>query len=440
LNQSEYGNLNVFCATLKNLDVFHTTLNLAISPIATDPSMYISQPFREESVMQPPEATDTRPQASDNTPEFKLLLEMIRSRRDSFDQLARIPSELVSQMKRAGIFRSATPRRFGGDALAPHLFLPMVEKIGTVDGSAAWVAAFGSANTYIAALPVATQAVIYADGPDQVYAGGLYPLQPARRVNGGWMVNGRWKFASGCKGADWIGVGITVDAGGGNGRSPPVHMAVFPAAEVEIIEAWDVVGMQGTGSHDTRVSDKFVADEWICARGSRGLVDEPLYRYPALAYQAQVHAAVNLGLARAALDLAAEMAGGAKLMSGASKLADRAYFRDQLARSEAQLRAARLFYYDTAERGWEQLLASGEVTLDLTNLMRLSATHAAHCAAGVIQCCYRTAGMSVIHKDHRMQAILRDCLVVTQHAALSEATFEQAGGVLIGQQPAAGYP
>ncbi|WP_066711260.1 hypothetical protein [Celeribacter ethanolicus] len=61
----------------------------------------------------------------------------------------------------------------------------MVEKTGEVDGSAAWVAVFGSANTYIAALPDDAQAMIYADGPDQVYAGGLYPLQQAERVAGG---------------------------------------------------------------------------------------------------------------------------------------------------------------------------------------------------------------------------------------------------------------
>ncbi|MFX6023704.1 flavin-dependent monooxygenase, partial [Acinetobacter baumannii] len=71
--------------------------------------------------------------------------------------------------------------------------------------------------------------------------------------------------------------------------------------------------MQGTGSHDTRLKDKFVAHEWTCARGAAGLIDEPLYRYPALAYQAEVHAAVNIGLARAALDIVTDMAGGAKI-------------------------------------------------------------------------------------------------------------------------------
>jgi len=30
---------------------------------------------------------------------------------------------------------------------------------------------------------------------------------------------------------------------------------VFPASEVEIVDNWNVVGMQGTGSHDLRLKD-----------------------------------------------------------------------------------------------------------------------------------------------------------------------------------------
>jgi hypothetical protein len=72
-------------------------------------------------------------------------------------------------------------------------------------------------------------------------------------------------------------------------------MAVAPAQDVEIIDNWHVMGMQGTGSHDLSVTDKFYAEAWTCMRGAPGVIDEPLYRYPSLAYQAQSHAAVNLG-------------------------------------------------------------------------------------------------------------------------------------------------
>lgn len=376
-------------------------------------------------------------------PAFLDLLEEIRNRREEIHAKRHVPRDIVAKMKAARIFRSATPTKFGGDAMAPHHFLKMIEAIGAVDGSAAWVAAFGSANTYIAALPEEAQAVIYADGPDQAYAGGLYPLQEATRVEGGWQVSGRWKFASGCMGADWIGVGIIGGdhvARAAEGLPPEVLMAVAPASDVEIIETWNVMGMQGTGSHDTVVEDRFYSDMWTCARGSAGIFDEPLYRYPPLAYQAQVHAACNLGLARAALDLAAKMSGGAKLMPGSARLADRGYFRSGLAEGEAKLRAARSYYYEMAEKAWDELQHAEAVSLETNNLLRLSASHAARAAADTIQHCFRISGMSVIQETHPMQRLLRDCLVVTQHAALNDATMDNAGAVLAGMTPPAGYP
>ena len=43
--------------------------------------------------------------------------------------------------------------------------LQSLEKLAAVDGSAAWVASFGSSNYYLAALPIETQKIIYQDGP-----------------------------------------------------------------------------------------------------------------------------------------------------------------------------------------------------------------------------------------------------------------------------------
>ncbi|MGO4852922.1 acyl-CoA dehydrogenase family protein [Phaeovulum sp. W22_SRMD_FR3] len=403
----------------------------------------MNQQTHVRPVVPPAQLPKTGDTPLTETPAFRALLDEVARRRDEIQIRRHVPREIVAMMKTARIFRSATPLAFGGDALAPHLFLPMVERIAEVDGSTAWVAAFGSANTYIAALPYETQAAIYADGPDQVYGGGLYPLHKAERVKGGWKVSGQWKFASGCMGADWIGVGIIGDdaeRAAGEPVAPTVLMAVAPAAEIEIVETWNVMGMQGTGSHDTRVADKFYADAWTCKRGAVGIFDDALYRYPALAYQAQVHAACNLGLARAALDLVIEMSAGAKIMLGAPRLADRGYFRKTLAEGEARLRAAHAFFYDTAERAWEVLQHQPAVPLELNNLLRLSASHAARASADTIQDCFRIAGMAAIQEGHRMQRILRDSLVVTQHAALNDATMEQAGMVLSGLAAPAGYP
>ena len=365
----------------------------------------------------------------------------IAERRSEFNQRSHVPLDMIEKMKAVGIFRASTPKCFGGDALAPAEFLRIVERVSEADGSVGWVTAFGSANIYLAALPPATQALIYANGPDQVYAGGLYPLQPAKETENGWEVSGHWRFASGCKGANWIGVGIggTSANGGGPTAGKPLT-AVFPASEVQIVDNWNVVGMQGTGSHDLKLHQKNIQREWTFVRGSASTIDEPLYHYPSVSYQAQVHAAVNLGLARAALDLVIAMSGSTKTVTGAPRLGDRAYYRSELGKAEAMLRSAQAFFYESAEAVWASLLAGNPVTLQQTNLLRLSATHAAHTGADVVMKAYRLAGTAAIFNDNRLQWIVRDSMVVTQHAFLGEATYDGAGAVFAGIEPTIPYP
>jgi alkylation response protein AidB-like acyl-CoA dehydrogenase len=380
-------------------------------------------------------------QAQSQKEAFDAVIAEVTARRDEFDRISHVPRDVIDLMKRARIFRASTPACFGGDALAPASFLRMLERIAVADGSAAWVAAFGSANVYLAALPVETQRIIYASGPDQVFSGGLYPLQPATPVAGGWQVSGRWRFASGCKGADWIGVGIggTPASGAGAAAGKPLT-AVFRADEVEIVDNWHVVGLRGTGSHDLRLENTFVADPWTFTRGVGSVIDEPLYRYPAVAYQAAVHAAVNVGLARAALDIVTDMAGGTKTTTGAPRLGDRAYYRIELGKAEAQWRAARSFFYEASESAWATIMAGDPVTPAIANLLRLSATHAAQTCADVVQQAYRLAGIAAIYQDHMLQRLVRDSMVVTQHAFLGEATYDGAGALFAGIEPSMPYP
>jgi alkylation response protein AidB-like acyl-CoA dehydrogenase len=361
----------------------------------------------------------------------------IAQRREEFERLSHVPRDVIDKLKRAGIYRAATPKRFGGDARAPGEFLNLIERIATADGSAAWVASFGSANLYLAALPLATQAAIYADGPDQVFAGGLFPVQNATPESGGYRVNGTWKFASGCKGADWLGVGIGTGKPGEALGKP--RTAVFKPEQVEIVENWNVVGMQGTGSHDLRVTNQFVAEDWTFVRGGTPTVDEPLYRYPTIAYAAQVLAVVNLGLARAALDVANNMAGGRKTTTGAPQLADRAYYRIELAKAEAQLRSARAFFYESTDEVWQSILAGNDVTPEQVSLLRLSATQIAREGADVVSRAYRLGGTMAIYRNHPLQRVVRDAMVVTQHAFLGEGNYDGAGAVFVGVQPIPGY-
>ena len=368
-----------------------------------------------------------------DSPLFQQVLAEVRERREEFDALSHVPRDMIERFKQVGIYRAATPKCFGGDALAPGLFLQMIERISEADGSAGWVASFGSAGVYLAALPPETLAELYADSPDLVFAGGLFPIQPATQVEGGWRVSGTWKFASGCKGADVLGVGIGIGGPGGKPRT-----ALLRARDVEIVENWNVVGLKGTGSHDLKLDNAFVADDWTFIRGGESNIDEPLYRYPTIAYAAQVLAVVNLGLARAALDEITRMASSSGV-TGAPKLGDRAYVRIEIGKAEAELQAARGFFYDATETVWDSILAGNAVSPEQVSQLRLAAVHVSRAGADVVRRAYSLAGTTAIYLNHPLQRYLRDAMVVTQHAFLSDGMYDGAGAVLLDVPPFPGY-
>jgi alkylation response protein AidB-like acyl-CoA dehydrogenase len=368
--------------------------------------------------------------------ELDRVLAMVAERQAEFEEKRHIPRDAVARFKRAGIYRASTPKRFGGDALPPAEFLRVIERISQVDGSAGWVASFGCSGTYLAALPLATQAALYAGGPDVVFAGGLFPVQPAERVAGGYRVCGRWKFASGCTAADLLGVGIK--AAGGDEAIRPLT-AVLPAEQVEIAENWDVIGLRGTGSHDLVIDDAVVPEEWTFVRGGQSTVDEPLYRYPTVPYAAQVLAVVGLGVARAALDHATAE-GGRTSVTGAPKPAQRATYRIAVGQAEATLRSVRAFFYEATEEAWATVTAGDPVSARQASALRLASAHLARISFEIARDAYQLGGIAAIEDGSPLQRHLRDASVVPQHAFLSDSVYDGAGAVLMGVQPFPGYP
>lgn len=162
---------------------------------------------------------------------------------DEFDQLGYVLCDFVVIMKKVGIFCSGMLCKFGGEVLVLVFFLVMVECIFKVDGLVGWVVVFGLVNIYFVVLFIEMQCKIYVSGFDQVYVGGFYLLQEVKVVFGGWEIIGCWYFVSGCKGVDWIGVGIKDSGGFDDGILKFVFMVVMLVFEIEIIDNWNVVGM-----------------------------------------------------------------------------------------------------------------------------------------------------------------------------------------------------
>lgn len=358
------------------------------------------------------------------------VLAELTERREEFRKQRYVSKDFVAQLKSLGLYRSSTPERFGGEPMPPARFLELVERISTVDGSTGWVASFGSQLIYLGSLPLESQAELYADGPDVVFAGALFPVQQAAPTERGFLVSGRWKFASGCMAADIVCVGIQGD----DTTSGKPRGALVRPERLEIVQDWDVIGMQGTGSFDLVAKDVEVDRKWTFIRGGEPVIDEPLYRYPAITYAAQALSVVSAGVARAALDFAEDVGSGRASITGAPKLADRAYYRAGIAEAEATLRSARAYFYEAADEAWQTLVDGGHVSDEQNAHLRLSAAHLARTSAQVVHQVVSLSGTAAIYQDHPLPALLGDALVPQEHAFLSPAIYDAAGAVLMGQQ------
>jgi len=363
---------------------------------------------------------------------FQEALDVLRDRRDEFTDQGHVPRDYVRLLKRAGIYRASTPSTFGGEPMAPTDFLDRIEQISAVDPATGWVASFGSSLTYLTALPLEVQAELYADGPDVVYAGALFPMLEAEVVEGGFRCTGRWQFASGSAGADILGVGLKDPS-----DPRPRNAVIFPD-EAEIIENWDVSGMRATGSNDIKLDGVFVPHERTFIRGGESNVDEPLYRYPALAYAAQVLAVTGVGAARGALDYVREVGSQRTSITGGNRRGTTGTFQLGLARAEARLRSARAWFYETTDEAWQTVLAGDAVSDEQKVLLRLATSHAAHESRAVVLAAFDLAGTGAIYNKHPLQRYLRDALVPPQHAMLQGGTYEASGALLLGAE--AGIP
>jgi alkylation response protein AidB-like acyl-CoA dehydrogenase len=359
---------------------------------------------------------------------FDDALEVLRDRRDEFNEQHFVPKDFIDLLKKAGMYRASTPAAFGGEPMAPSAFMKLVERISAVDPATGWVASFGSSLVYFAALPVDSQRAIYAAGPDVAYAGGLFPMQEAQKVAGGYVCSGVWQFASGCRGADVIGIGLT---GGPETNGKPLTALVAPE-DVEIVENWDVAGMRATGSHAIRAENLFVPEEMTFVRGGEPQIDEPLTRYPSLPYAAQVLAVVTLGAARGALDYALEVGASRTSITGGNAKGNRPAYKAGLAHGEADLRAAQAFFYQSTDAVWAKAVANEPITERDRAMLRLAATHAAHTGRKVVLEAFDLAGTGAIYETHPLQRFVRDALVPAQHAMLATNTYEAAGALLLG--------
>jgi alkylation response protein AidB-like acyl-CoA dehydrogenase len=168
------------------------------------------------------------------------LTEQIKAASDASEAERRLPSSVATAMQEAGVFGMVMPRAWGGPQLDPLMQVRVIEALAMADGSAGWCAMIGCDSGYVSAF--LDQSVARAMYPDRLVATGAAATTTgeARRAQGGFRVNGRFPFVSGCHHSEWAWLGCTAIEDGvlrvDDNGVPQTRQCFLHLSECEILD------------------------------------------------------------------------------------------------------------------------------------------------------------------------------------------------------------
>jgi alkylation response protein AidB-like acyl-CoA dehydrogenase len=347
------------------------------------------------------------------------------------DRIRELTKPVVAALIDGGFFHMLKPKSLGGMELKPSIFAQVTEAISTADASTAWVTCQSNGcSTTAAYLDPAVAKEIW--GPvNGILAWGPAGPYEATRVDGGYRITGRWRFASGSQNATHLGAHMRVE--GENGT----RTFLFPKSSATMVDIWHTVGLRGTSSNEYFVDDLFVPDQRSLFRDDPKYRREQglLYRFTSGQLYSIGFGGVGLGIGRAVIDEFLRLPAG-KVARGASKpMRENNVVQAQVAMCEARWRSARLLLHDAADRAWDTIEQTGEMTLEQRANIRLASTWAIQSAREVVNTLYHAAGSMAVFEENPYERRLRDMHTVAQQSQGRQLHFETVGQLMLGLPP-----
>jgi alkylation response protein AidB-like acyl-CoA dehydrogenase len=374
------------------------------------------------------------------------LVPLLRERSLEIDAARRLPPDVLQAVVDSGLLRMRAPRQYGGYESDARTLVDVHAELARGNSSAAFCVSVWSLLIWMAGLwPDEVQDEVFAT-PDVRVSGTLAVGGSARRVDGGWVFNGTWKFNSGVLHSQWKVTAAMPE--GPEAAAGPVT-ALVPVEALRIVDDWDTLGLPGSGSVTTVAEDVFVADRYVVPTGdllrdqckSKANYGKADYQVPMLVTSTAATGGQLVGAAKYAMEVFLDRLEGRPLT-----------YTDYAAKREApvthlQVGEAQLLIEEAEARmhRFADLIAdksarAEEWTQDERVLSRVQLGRTAQLAKRAVDILAGAGGGSSIFRDVPLPRIQRDVHAVTIHALTHPDTnIELYGRMLCGLEPNSAY-
>jgi len=274
------------------------------------------------------------------------------------------------------------------------------------------------------------QADVWDANPEALIAAGIaFPQGRARKVDGGYVISGKWNFSSCVNIAEWCMLAVTI-RDGENADSKPVdyRMCLLHKSQYEIIDDWQVMGMRSTGSMTVAAKDVFVPDhKALCMLDARGgdsfpgakTNPNPLYRVSLAAMGGHGIAATAVGNAMAALEFTRDLVKARSTNYTGSRMRDFQVVQLRVGAAGAKIDAARLMLRSDALEVMDGARSGAVPDIETKLRYKRNAAYVAQLATEAVDALHTITGATGIYNTYPLERIFRDAHVLAAHISLN---------------------
>jgi 3-hydroxy-9,10-secoandrosta-1,3,5(10)-triene-9,17-dione monooxygenase len=357
---------------------------------------------------------------------------VLRERAQKCEDARVLLPENEKLLHETGLFRFHQPKRFGGMELPFIAVVDIVAELARGCPSTAWnVGNLGCHHWILAYYEPKTQHEVWDENPDALIASSIaLAAGRGRKVDGGFVVSGKWPFSSGVDNSQWNMLAVTVYE-----DKTPVdwRLCIVPKSDYTIIDTWYAMGMVGTGSKDIEVKEVFVPERRALALARcRGGLEHPgaelnsgpLFRVPIVASAGHPLSATALGAAEGGFETVKENFTKRIGTYTGAKVSEFQAVQIKLAEARVLIDSARHLMRQSG-LGFQEYAEKNEVPdLDTKLRWRAQNAYAVRQARQAVETLWSCYGANAIYTRDPLQRYLRDLQAINQHFSFN---FDIAG-------------
>ena len=380
------------------------------------------------------------------------LVPVFRSRAAAAEKAGQVPAESLVALRDAGLYRIVQPAIFGGYEYDFSVLADLVMEAAKGCPSTGWVYGLYAAHQWlVASFPEQAQHDVWGADPDAALCGSYAPAGKAEAADGGYTLNGRWLFASGCDGAQWaVCASILPPRADGQPAGPAFFLV--PATDYLIDGEWATAGLGATGSKALVLDDVFVPQHRVLTfreatsgqTPGRALHDNPGFGIPMLCQIPSCLASTAVGAAAGALDCYLDSTSNrvtrGAVAGGANRMAEFPTIQLRVAEAAASIDCARdLLIRDLRQRAAAAQAGDGITIEDRINSRRGQA-FSVSLAIRAVDALNASTGGYGLALTNPVQRAWRDANAVGRHISLNwDSVGTMVGQMALGLEPKGQY-